>query len=127
MSPGVKWVKGGWQAKHNNVFKVEKGFFGQLVEGNCGSFCGLCYSYGLMFVDLIVPRDVKNWKYFGEQNRSLMESTDGGWKNRIFKLSSGLCLQACIAFSRNGRVLWGLKVYMKRKLSLLYLKEVLKL
>ena len=98
MSPDAKWTIGGWQSKSNNLFKLERGFFGQLVEGNCGSHCGFCYPYGLMFVDLIVPRDVKNWKYFGEQNRSLMESTDGGWKNRIFKLSSGLCLQACITF-----------------------------
>lgn len=89
VSPTVHWDKSGSPSRALDLYKLHRGVYGELVDGNCGARCGECSPNGKLFVDLIVSYEEKSWKYFGEQNASLMETTDKDWNDRRFGLSDG--------------------------------------
>ena len=77
----------GWSASHRLLYTIHKDLYSQVIDGNCGAWCGDCFPDGPLYLEVVVTHT--HFPHFGEKNLSSVDTSDQGKNKRISDLSKG--------------------------------------
>ena len=94
IKPDVTWRVQSYPSHHRAISTIHEDFYRQIVDANCGGWCGGCQPDGRLYLQAVVPNDLKYIHYFGKTNLSLVDTSDNVRSIRNLKLSEGrICLK----------------------------------
>ena len=90
IKPTVTWNKVAWPAEYATLYTMHEDFYAQIIDANCGSFCGSCIPEGSLSLEVAVSLPSS---FFGAKNLSIIDNSDGGRQKRNLALSEGRSLK----------------------------------
>ena len=81
----MRWSRAGFPRHTLHTFR--ENFYAQVIDANCGAYCGRCYPKGALYLDVVVPRATP--LTFGEKKLSFVDKSDQEMRERKFDLSRG--------------------------------------
>ncbi|CAB4034681.1 venom prothrombin activator pseutarin-C non-catalytic subunit-like, partial [Paramuricea clavata] len=86
IKPGVSWGRGAWPAEHKKLYTIHEDLYAQVIDANCGAYCGSCYPNGPLYLEVVVPH--AHLSHFGKKILSLIDTSDQGKSKRNLDLSN---------------------------------------
>ena len=83
----VTWKRSGWPNRNRVLYTIHEDLYGQIIDANCGLYCGVCEPEGPLYLDVVVP--YANILNFGEKRLSFIDNSDQEIRERKFDLSRG--------------------------------------
>lgn len=83
----VTWKRLAWPSRDKTLYTIHEDLYAQIVDANCGAYCGMCEPEGPLYLDVVVPH--ANFLEFGEKNLSFIDNSDQEIWERKFDLSRG--------------------------------------